>query len=138
MSTKDDDLRDIYARLNTTEQEVASLGSKLDQVITTLDRVVERVTAPAPPPPKTDWVGIAALVVSIVTAGGLYVTSRFAPVEAAQEVTRAQLEHAFERELERERLLGKLETQAENNRDTGRNARTASEACRCSLSAKGF
>lgn len=115
MSTQKDDLRDLYSRVSQTEQEVASLGSKLDQVITTLDRVVERVTAPAP---RTDWIGLAALIVSIVSAGAFYLQSRFAPVEQNQEVMRQQLDKSFERELARERLIGKLE--AEVGHDTGR------------------
>ena len=108
MSVRQDEMRELYSRMNVTEQEVASLGSKLDQVITTLDRVVERVTAPAP---RTDWVGIAALVISIVGAGAFYLQSRFAPVEKTLEDQRVRIEASFERELSRERELGRLEAE---------------------------
>jgi hypothetical protein len=107
-STGSEDLRELYGRMGQTEQEVASIASKLDQVITTLDRVVERVTAPAP---RTDWVGVGSLVIAIVGAGAFYLQSRFAPVESAQEIVRQRMEAAFERELQRERDLGRLEAE---------------------------
>jgi hypothetical protein len=66
-----------------TRETVAAIGSKLDALISTVTTLVSAVNRP---PAPTNWIGIAALIVSIMVATGGYIQTRFSPVERLLEL----------------------------------------------------
>jgi hypothetical protein len=75
-----------------TRETVAGMGSKLDAVLASMAQLAHTVNRPAAP---TNWIGIAALIVSVLVCAGTYMQSRLSPIERTlhmhDEQVRAQL-----------------------------------------------
>lgn len=82
------DLSELYARVGTLEQAVASANTSLQNIASTVQQIVERVNQPAP---ATNWIGIGSLVIATVLAGWTYVQTRMTPIEEAHKAVLAEM-----------------------------------------------
>lgn len=105
------DLSELYGRVGTLEQAIASANTSLQNIASTVQQIVERVNQP---PPATNWIGIGSLVIATVVAGWTYMQTRMAPIEEANRAMVMELRDMRSTQFDHATKLGYLAAKQED------------------------
>ena len=101
------DIEAVWSNLRTTQNQVASMGAKLDTLVDSVNMLISK------PHKETNWIGVGSLIVALILVVGTYVQARFDPIETivAKHDTQilAELEASAEHRYNAGERNGKIE-----------------------------